>query len=499
MKIASATPQADASLISDKASKITRTKPNDGVKLFVGMPLDTVSKSNTINHARAISAGLKALKLLGVDGVELPVWWGIAENEIMGKYEWTAYLAVVEMVQKLGLKLHVSLCFHASQECKIPLPEWVSRNGEVDPNIYFMDRLGQQYKDCLSLAVDDVPVLDGKTRSTCTKSFARTSNLHFHLFGFHYHGKLHLFVYCRAYPLVLDQMVSFDTHLTTVESKAIIMELENSSVTTKICSAISSSMLKNTEILYGDLVVPMMPRPTTIVQSRWFFHGKRRILGDPIRRFFLSWYSNQLISHGDRILSLAASAFKDASITVSAKVPLMHSWYKTRSHPSELTAGFYNTAKRDGYDDIAKIFSQYSCKMILPGMDLSDEFEQVESRSSPESLLAQITSSCRTHGVEMSGQNSLVSGVSKGLKRIRKNLMDENAVADLFMYQRMGAYFFSPEHFSLFAQFVRGLNQPIQSLDDLTVEKGDDIESILVRVSICKLLRVRLLLMYTCK
>lgn len=135
----------------------------DGVKLYVGLPLDTVSRCNTINHARAIAAGLKALKLLGVDGVELPVWWGIAENEAMGKYNWSGYLAMVEMVEKLGLKLHISLCFHASEEAKIPLPEWVSRLGESEPSIYFTDRTGQQYKDCLSLAADDLPVLDGKT------------------------------------------------------------------------------------------------------------------------------------------------------------------------------------------------------------------------------------------------------------------------------------------------------------------------------------------------
>lgn len=143
----------------------------DGVMLYVGLPLDTVSNSNTINHARAIAAGLKALKLLGVDGVELPVWWGVAEKEAMGKYDWSGYLAIVEMVQKLDLKLHVSLCFHASEEAKISLPQWVSQIGESEPSIYFTDQSRQQYKNCLSLAVDDLPVLDGKTPLQVYKEF----------------------------------------------------------------------------------------------------------------------------------------------------------------------------------------------------------------------------------------------------------------------------------------------------------------------------------------
>lgn len=133
------------------------------MRLYVGLPLDAVSETSTINHGRAISAGLKALKLLGVEGVELPVWWGIAEKEAIGSYNFSGYLDLVKMVEKAGLKLHVSLCFHASKQPKIPLPDWVTKIGENDPSIYFTDRSGLLYKDCLSLAVDELPILRGKT------------------------------------------------------------------------------------------------------------------------------------------------------------------------------------------------------------------------------------------------------------------------------------------------------------------------------------------------
>lgn len=141
------------------------------MKLYVGLPLDTVSSCNTINHSRAIAAGLKALKLLGVDGVELPLWWGVVENEAMGKYDWTRYLETVEMVQKLGLKVRVSLCFHASDDEKMSLPQWVSKIGDSESSIYFTDQSGKQYKNCLSLSADDLPVLDGKTPLQVYKDF----------------------------------------------------------------------------------------------------------------------------------------------------------------------------------------------------------------------------------------------------------------------------------------------------------------------------------------
>ncbi|KAJ6430615.1 hypothetical protein OIU84_021914 [Salix udensis] len=124
---------------------------------------------------------------------------------------------------------------------------------------------------------------------------------------------------------------------------------------------------------------------------------------------------------------------------------------KPAAHPSELTAGFYNTVSRDGYEAVAEMFARNSCKMILPGMDLSDKHQPQESLSSPESMLAQIRIVCRKHRVEISGQNSV----------------------------RMGADFFSPEHFPSFTHFVRNLNQLEMFSDDLP-EEEEVVESVLL-------------------
>lgn len=152
---------------------------NYGVKLYVGLPMNSVSECNAINHSRAIAAGLRALKLLGVEGVELPIWWGVSEKEAMGKYEWSGYLALVEMVRKSGLKLHVSLCFHACKEENIALPKWVSDIGESEPDIFFADRSGKRYKDCLSFGVDDLPVFDGKTAIQVYQGFIESFKMVF--------------------------------------------------------------------------------------------------------------------------------------------------------------------------------------------------------------------------------------------------------------------------------------------------------------------------------
>ncbi|KAM5569086.1 inactive beta-amylase 9 [Rosa sericea] len=440
-----------------------RSKSNDGLRLFVGLPLDAVSDCNSVKHARAIAAGLKALKLLGVTGVELPVWWGIVEKEAMGKYEWSAYHSLVEMVKEAGLELHVSLCFHASKQPKISLPDWVSCLGESQPGMFFKDRSGQQYKECLSLAVDELPVLNGKTPIQVYHDFCENFKASFSPF-------LGSTITGVSVSLGPDGELRYPSHHQSVKRSKIPGVGEFQCFDENMLSVLKQHAEATGNPLWGLGGPHDAPSYDQSPDSNAFFkdHGGswESLYGD----FFLSWYSNQLISHGDRILSLASSTFGDTEVTVYGKVPLMHSWYKTRSHPSELTSGFYNTSSRDGYEAVADMFARNSCKMILPGLDLSDVHQPHESHSSPESLQSQIRTACKKHGVEISGQNSSISGAAGGFQQIKKNLLGENGI-DLFTYQRMGAYFFSPEHFPSFSGFVRSLYQLELESDDLVSDE----------------------------
>lgn len=450
-------------LPSDRVSDPARPKSLDAVRVFVGLPLDTVSDANTVNHAKAIAAGLKALKLLGVEGVELPVWWGVAEKEAMGKYNWSGYLAVAEMVEKIGLKLHASLCLHASKQPKIPLPDWVSRIGESQSSIFYTDRTGQQFKGCLSLAVDDLPVLDGKTPIQVYQEFCESFKTSFKPF-------MGTTITSISMGLGPDGELRYPSHHRLAKSSKIPGVGEFQCCDRNMLNLLKQHAEANGNPLWGLGGPHDAPSYYESPNSNSFFKDNGGSWESPYGDFFLSWYSSQLISHGNCLLSLASSTFGETGVTVYGKIPLIHSWYKTQSHPSELTAGFYNTAKRDGYAAVAEMFAKNSCKMILPGMDLSDEHQPRESLSSPESLLAQIRTACKKHGVEVSGQNSSVTGAPGGFEQLKKNLLGENAV-DLFTYQRMGAYFFSPEHFPSFTEFVRNLNQLELHCDDLPVEE----------------------------
>lgn len=447
------------------------SKPIDGVRLYVGLPLDAVSDCNTINHARAITAGLKALKLLGVDGVELPVWWGIAEKEAMGKYEWSGYLKLAEMVQKAGLKLHISLCFHASKEPKIPLPDWVSQIGESQPSIFFTNRSGEQCRDCLSLSVDDLPVLDGKSPIQAYGNFCESFKSSFSAF-------LGSTITGISIGLGPDGELRYPSRYQSSKNNQIRGVGEFQCYDENMLINLKQHAEATGNPLWGLSGPHDSPTYDELPNSNNFVKENGGSWETTYGNFFLSWYSNNLTSHLDRLLSLTSSTFSDYPVKISGKVPLMHWWYKTRSHPSELTAGFYNTVNRDGYDEVVEIFAKNSCKVILPGMDLLDECQPDRALSSPESLLRQIVTACKKHGVEVSGQNSSIFGGPNAFDQIKRNLLDDNEVVDLFTYQRMGAAFFSPDHFPEFTEFVRNLNQPELGWDDLPSEEGEDGESV---------------------
>lgn len=76
-----------------------------------------------------------------------------------------------------------------------------------------------------------------------------------------------------------------------------------------------------------------------------------------------------MLSHADAILAKAAKILKkyqenkQSSILLVAKIGGIYWWYQTIAHPAELTAGYYNTALRDGYDPVASILSRHGAAL----------------------------------------------------------------------------------------------------------------------------------------
>lgn len=453
--------RSEIAVVEDKKSPIQK-KPVDPVRLFVGLPLDAVSDRKTVNHAKAIAAGLRALKLLGAHGVELPVHWAVAQPESPENADWSAYLAVALAARDAGLRVRVSLRLDGT------LPKWVERIAASDSDLLFTDRSGRRYPGCLSFAADELPVLDGATPMNAFESFFLSFRSAFgDLIG----------------PTVTDITVGlgpggelrYPSFPSGSKNRPFTGVGEFQCYDKYMLAALKKQAEAAGNPLWGLTGPHDAPEYNQTPDSGFFKeHGGSWETG--YGNFFLSWYSGQIIDHADRVLSLASKVFGELPVRLSGKVPLIHCWHNTRSRAAQLTAGFYNANGRDGYDAVAKVFARNSCTMVVPGIDLADQDQPQWVQSSPESLLLQIMKACERHGVRVAGENSwppVPSGApAAGFEKIKKNLL--GSVMDSLTYQRMGAYFFSPEHWPRFTEFVRSLALPELDSDDLLASEEEE-------------------------
>ena len=201
------------------------------------------------------------------------------------------------------------------------------------------------------------------------------------------------------------------------------------------------------------------PRYHESPNSCGFFRERGGSWETPYGDFFLSWYAGQLVGHGDRVLGVASAVFGGKPAELSAKIPFMHWWHGAQSRPAEAAAGFYKSGKKNGYSPVAKMFARHGCTMVVPGMDVCMNKQHHSTGSSPDQLLVQIKNACRRHGARIAGENaSLVMTHTSSFSRIRSNILTAEFMRPChFTYQRMGAEFFSPDHFPQFMEFVRSV------------------------------------------
>ena len=89
-------------------------------------------------------------------------------------------------------------------------------------------------------------------------------------------------------------------------------------------------------------------------------------------------------------------------VEVTLKVAGIHWWYRTRSHAAELTAGYYNTAGRDGYNALIEICAKHGTGLTLTCVEMCDGQHPPEALCGPEGLLRQV---CRPRLIQTSCSN----------------------------------------------------------------------------------------------
>ncbi|KAJ4851269.1 Beta-amylase [Turnera subulata] len=423
------------------------------VPVFVMLPLDVVTLDNVFPNQDTLEQQLKKLRAAGVDGVMVDVWWGIVEAKGPLQYDWSAYRSLFKLIQQCDLKVQAIMSFHqcggnVGDAVYIPIPQWVRDVGETNPDIFYTNREGNRNPEYLTLGVDRQPLFSGRTAiqiySDFMKSFRESMSDYFEAgqiidieVGLGAAGKLRYPSYPETQGWVfpgIGEFQCFDKYLIADFKEAVTN------------AGHPEWELPDDGGQYNDT-----PDRTGFFKSDGTYLTEKG-------KFFLTWYSNKLLIHGDEILEEANKAFWAVSG--------IHWWYKDDNHAAELTAGYYNLKDRDGYRPIARMLSRHNAILNFTCLEMRDWEQPAIAKSGPQELVQQVLSDGWKENIEVAGENALARTDANAYNQIllnaRPNGANRNGPPKLRMFGvtilRLSDELLQEYNFKLFESFVKKMH-----------------------------------------
>ncbi|KAJ3670358.1 hypothetical protein LUZ60_010682 [Juncus effusus] len=433
------------------------------VPVYVMLPLDVISPENQLSKPDELRNQLKTLKKADVDGVMVDVWWGIVESNEPKSYDWSSYRQLFQIIQEEGLKLQAIMSFHQcggniGDGVYIPIPQWVREIGELDPDIYYTNKNSLRNEECLSVGVDSKPLFYGRTAIQMYSDYMKSFRENMEDFleagmitdievGLGPAGELRYPSYPESQGWVFPGIGEFQCYDKYLVANFTEAAYEAGHPEWELPGADAGE--------YND-----SPESTKFFNSDDGTYLKAE--GD----FFLTWYSNKLIVHADRILDEANRVFLGCKVKLAAKVAGIHWWYNHPSHAAELTAGYYNLNNRDGYRPLARVLSLHYAILNFTCVEMRDSEQSEEAKCAPEELVQQVLSAGWREGIEVACENALSrydkNGYNQILKNSRPNGVNKTGAPKLrvstMTYLRLLDELLEDQNFKIFKIFVRKMH-----------------------------------------
>ncbi len=432
-------------------NKKKSSSSNGGVPVYVMLELDTINLDGSLKDVSGLTNNLKTLKSGNVYGVLIDVWFGVVEGDAEKQYNFKGYLQLADICKSIGLKLQTVMSFHqcggnVGDACDIPLPRWAL---EAD-NIWYQDQNGQESKEYISLFADHTAIFpSGRTPHQVyvdyMDAFVSTFNDYFDntiteiQVGLGPAGEMRY----PAYPLSRWTYCGVGA-FQCFGTKA-IASFQNY---TKTIGHPEWNMPPSNAGGYSDRLGPKTP----FFQSGGFDsdYGKA----------FLTWYFQSLLTHGSEILSAARSTLDKnghKTVTVATKIAGIHWWYKSNSHPAELTAGYYNANGYNAYYEIANMCAKVGCKIDFTCLEMQDDEQDATCDCGPYELVQQVEHAAFQNNIGFGGENALPRFDQTAYNTILNQAHNNGRVINDFTYLRLSAPLLQDNNFNTFKGFVNSM------------------------------------------
>lgn len=289
---------------------------SNSVPVYVMLPLDTVNAEGVFKYKSSpwFLQTLQELINSGIHGVAMDVWWGAVEKKPR-LYDFSGYEELFELLILLGLKIQVVLAFHAcggnvGDTAVVPLPSWVLACGERDPDIFYTDRPRQQSPgnrnpECISLFADEEGgVLRGRSPLQCYVDFMKAFRDAFLVKG-------ELFVDAIS-EVVLGMgpcgELRYPSYAETNGWRFPGIG-EFQCYDRRALASLASAAEDAGRPEWGHAGPHDVGDYNSTPEETGFFRSWDGAWDTAYGRFFLAWYTQALLDHGDRMLQAAASVF----------------------------------------------------------------------------------------------------------------------------------------------------------------------------------------------
>ncbi|RDX77647.1 Beta-amylase, partial [Mucuna pruriens] len=435
------------------------------VPVYVMLPLGVVTDDNVLEDKVGLKNKLKELHAAGVDGVMVDVWWGIVESKPQ-QYDWSAYRTLFQLVQDCKLKLQAIMSFHQCGEnvgdCVfIPLPKWVLEIGKSNPDIFYTNHKGVTNKECISIGVDNQPLFHGRTPIELYTDYMTSFRDNMEDF---LESELMIDIEVGLGPAGELRYPSYTQNLGWVFPGIGEFQCYDKYLKADFKEAAATAGHPEWELPDNAGESNDVPESTEFFRPGGTYQTEKG-------KFFLTWYSNKLLTHGDEILDKANDVFLGCKVKLAAKILInqvagIHWWYKTESHAAELTSGYYNLHHRDGYRPIARMLSRHNAILNFTCLEMRNHEQPAEACSGVQELVQRVLSGGWMENLEVAGENALArydcEAYNQILLNARPNGINRYGPPTLKMYGvtylRLSDVLMQETNFDTFKAFVRKMH-----------------------------------------
>lgn len=363
------------------------------VPTYVMMPLTTVSFNvcknvNELTNYNWVRGKFQGLKSIGARGVMSDCWWGLVEKKGPRVYDFTAYRQMADLAREAGIKIQMVLSFHAcggnvGDDCDIPIPQW------LENPVYYKSKSGGETQEVISLFADNQPMdALGRTPLQMYKEFMAA-----------FQDQI-----VQEYPDVITEVQVGAG--STGELRYPAYQLQDNRWSYCGVGEFQSYDFKALESVKQAAAAVGHPewgmgggpgnagsyncRPygwNNNQQDCSFFTDGFDSYYSDYGKFFLKWYSDSLVKHGEELTIRAREVFGQ-ELTLSMKIAGIHWGYDSYSHGAEITAGYYNTNFNDAYGQIADMLERQNFIFCFTCLEMANPNDG-QCASKPVSLVGQ--------------------------------------------------------------------------------------------------------------